>query len=58
MSDKKIIAVVGATGAQGGGLCRAILADPTGGFAVRAITRNAGSEKALALKTLGRPEEP
>jgi uncharacterized protein YbjT (DUF2867 family) len=53
MSDKKIIAVVGATGAQGGGLCRAILADPTGGFAVRAITRNAGSEKALALKTLG-----
>jgi uncharacterized protein YbjT (DUF2867 family) len=50
---KKIIAVVGATGAQGGGLVRAILADPSGGFAVRAITRNAGSEKAQALKQQG-----
>ena len=40
MADKKIIAVVGATGAQGGGLVRAILADPSGGFAVRAITRD------------------
>ena len=37
--SKKIIAVVGATGAQGGGLVRAILADPSGGFAARAITR-------------------
>ncbi len=27
MPDKKIIAVVGATGAQGGGLVRAILAE-------------------------------
>ena len=33
MDDKKVIAVVGATGAQGGGLARAILADPNGGFA-------------------------
>ena len=41
--DKKIIAVVGATGAQGGGLVRAILADPGGGFAVRAITRDPDS---------------
>ena len=39
MPDKKVIAVVGATGAQGGGLARAILADPDGGFAVRALTR-------------------
>ena len=44
--DRKIIAVVGATGAQGGGLARAILADPTRGFAVRALTRDVGSEKA------------
>jgi len=27
MADKKIIAVVGSTGAQGGGLCQAILND-------------------------------
>ena len=40
MADKKIIAVVGATGAQGGGLVRAILDDPSGGFAARAITRD------------------
>lgn len=53
MSDKKIIAVLGATGAQGGGLVRAILNDPDGGFAVRAITRDAGSEKAKELAALG-----
>ncbi len=40
MADKKIIAVVGSTGAQGGGLVEAILNDPNGGFAVRAITRD------------------
>ena len=40
MADKKIIAVVGATGAQGGGLVRAILADKDGPFAARALTRN------------------
>lgn len=28
MDTRKVIAVVGATGAQGGGLVRAILADP------------------------------
>jgi uncharacterized protein YbjT (DUF2867 family) len=53
MSERKIIAVVGATGAQGGGLVRAILNDPKGGFAVRALTRNAGSAKARALAELG-----
>ena len=37
MTDKKIIAVVGATGQQGGGLVRAILADPQGPFTVRAL---------------------
>jgi uncharacterized protein YbjT (DUF2867 family) len=53
MADKKIIAVVGATGAQGGGLVRAIMNDPDGGFTARAITRNANSEKAQALAALG-----
>ena len=53
MADRKIIAVVGATGAQGGGLVRAILADPNGGFSARAITRNASSEKARALARAG-----
>ena len=53
MPDKKIIAVVGATGAQGGGLVRAIQADKSGQFAARAITRNPNSEKAQALKAAG-----
>ena len=44
MADRKVIAVVGATGAQGGGLARAILADANGGFAVRAITRDPGKD--------------
>jgi uncharacterized protein YbjT (DUF2867 family) len=51
--DKKIIAVAGATGAQGGGLTRAILADPNGGFAVRALTRDVNSDKAKALAAAG-----
>jgi uncharacterized protein YbjT (DUF2867 family) len=51
--DKKIIAVVGATGAQGGGLVRAILNDPDGAFGVRALTRNVNSEKAKALAASG-----
>jgi len=53
VEDKKVIAVMGATGAQGGGLCRAILKDVGGGYRVRALTRNAGSGKAKALKKLG-----
>src|SRR5215471_19001326 len=53
MADKKVIAVVGATGTQGGGLCRAILADPHGGFAVRAITRDPGKEQAKVLASQG-----
>ena len=53
MSDKKIIAVAGATGAQGGGLVRAILADPAGGFTARALTRDVNSDKAKALAALG-----
>lgn len=53
MADKKIIAVVGATGAQGGGLVRAILADRNGEFTVRALTRNPDSDKARALAAAG-----
>lgn len=53
MSDKKIIAVLGATGAQGGGLVRAILSDPSGAFSARAITRDPGSEGARALAAQG-----
>jgi uncharacterized protein YbjT (DUF2867 family) len=53
MAEKKIIAVAGATGAQGGGLVRAILKDPSGGFTARAITRDVNSDKAKALAQLG-----
>ena len=53
MSGNKIIAVMGATGAQGGGLVRAILDDPQGGFTVRAITRDVNSDKARKLAQAG-----
>jgi len=49
----KIIAVVGATGAQGGGLARAILAEPNSGFSVRAITRDPNKDNAKALAAKG-----
>lgn len=49
----KVIAVIGSTGSQGGGLCRAILADPAGGFSCRAITRKPDSDKAKALAAAG-----
>lgn len=53
MTDRKIIAVVGATGAQGGGLVRAIVNDPDKTFIVRALTRDVHSDKAKALAKLG-----
>jgi uncharacterized protein YbjT (DUF2867 family) len=53
MADKKIIAVVGATGAQGGGLVRAIMSDKGGPFTARALTRDVNSDKAKALAALG-----
>jgi uncharacterized protein YbjT (DUF2867 family) len=53
MPEKKIIAVIGATGAQGGGVVRAIQADKSGQFVARAITRNPNGEKAQALRAAG-----
>lgn len=53
MTEMKTIAVVGATGAQGGGLVEAILADPEREFRVRALTRNAQSARARELVTAG-----
>jgi uncharacterized protein YbjT (DUF2867 family) len=53
MTESKPIVVVGATGAQGGGLLRAILNDPTREFTVRAITRDPNSDKARPLAQAG-----
>jgi len=53
MAEKKIIAVFGATGAQGGGLARAILNDKNSEFAVRAITRDPNSDKSKELAAMG-----
>lgn len=53
MSAKPIITVFGATGAQGGGLVRAIQADQSSPFRARAVTRNPDSEAAKALAKLG-----
>ena len=53
MAGTRLIAVVGATGSQGSGLCEAILSDPSPGFACRAITRNPSSQAAKALAAKG-----
>lgn len=53
MPEKKIITVFGATGAQGGGVARAILQDKDSEFVVRAVTRDASSDKARELAELG-----
>lgn len=53
MNERKVIAVVGATGAQGGGLVNAFLEDTTGEFAARALTRDPSSDKARALAARG-----
>ena len=53
MSGRKIIAVVGASGAQGGGLVRSILADRDGPYGVRAITRDPASDAARSLAAAG-----
>jgi uncharacterized protein YbjT (DUF2867 family) len=51
MTEKKIVAVLGATGSQGGGMARALLDDGT--FAVRALTRDPSSPKGVALADAG-----
>ena len=48
---KKIVTVLGSTGAQGGGVVRALLDQQ--GWQVRAVTRNARSKAALRLAELG-----
>jgi len=53
MADRKVIAVVGSTGTQGGRLCQAILADPNGGFSVRGITRAPHKAESQALTAKG-----
>lgn len=53
MARKKTIAVIGATGAQGGGLVRAILGDTTGQFTARAVTRDPNSDHSRSLAALG-----
>ena len=45
--------MVGDTGAQGGGLVRAIISDKKGEFAARALTRDVNSAKAKELAALG-----
>src|SRR5216683_4453057 len=46
MNNKKLIAVIGATGQQGGGVVRALQAG--GQFKVRALSRNPGKHRELA----------
>jgi len=53
MAEKKVIVVVGATGAQGGGVVRAILNDPRREFAARAVVRDPQSPKAKELAAAG-----
>jgi uncharacterized protein YbjT (DUF2867 family) len=53
LAEKKIIAIVGATGAQGGGLVRAMMSDKGSHFTARALARDVNSDKAKALAALG-----
>src|SRR6266481_379325 len=57
-NNRKLIAVIGATGQQGGGVVRALQA--SGEFKVRALTRNPDKHRELAEEVveadLNRPE--
>jgi uncharacterized protein YbjT (DUF2867 family) len=48
-----IVTVFGATGAQGGGLARSLLADPQRRFRLRAVSRHPASAPARALEQAG-----
>jgi len=52
-TSKPVITVFGATGAQGGSLARALLANPGRHFAVRAVTRKPDSLPARSLEAAG-----
>ena len=58
MADRKVIAVVVANCNEGGRLCKAILADPNGGFSVRAITRDPSKPASQALASQGAGSGP
>ncbi|MER6301729.1 NmrA/HSCARG family protein [Kitasatospora sp. NPDC001539] len=53
MTEPRTVTVVGATGRQGGALAAAILGEPAGDFAVRAVTRHPESPAARALERAG-----
>jgi len=53
MTSKRIVTVVGATGNQGGSVVDHLLADGTGDYIVRAVTRNCDTEAARDLVARG-----
>ena len=55
-NSKKLIAVIGATGQQGGAVVRALQA--RGQFKVRALTRNPGKHRELADEVVEADLEP
>ena len=52
MSSKPLVAVLGATGLQGGGVVKFLLED--GGFRIRALTSNPDSDRAKGTLYLSR----
>jgi hypothetical protein len=53
MSSTKLITVYGSTGSQGGSVVASLLQSKDKTFALRGITRNPESEKAMALASQG-----
>lgn len=53
MTSNRLITVYGATGCQGGSVIASVLQNKASGFAIRGITRNPESAKALDLRTKG-----